>query len=129
VLLKRSHRGGLTRFFFLEILSVFADLAGNQFALQLLVGTKRHFTHTHTSNLPSLTLSSHDPDTTSPLLTQQHHTSSYPHPPLAPSTTHHCTPTSHPHPPHMPNFFVKLCFQKFPLKATSRPHASLKCRM
>jgi len=90
-------------------------------------GAKRYFAHTHTSDLPLLTLSPND--TTPQLPTQPHPTSLYPHPPLAPSTTHHCTPTSHPLPPHMTEIFVKLCFQKFPLKATSRPHASLKCRV
>jgi len=58
--------------------------------------------HTHTINLPKLTLSPHD--TTQPPPTQPHHTFSYPHPPLAPPTPPHYALRSHPHPPRARNF-------------------------
>jgi len=82
-------------------------------------GVKSHFTHTHTSNLPSITLSPHD--TTLPPPTQRS-TSSYTRLPLAPFTPQHYTPTSHPHPPHgVSENFVKLCSRHIPLRDLSAP--------
>jgi len=113
---------GTHLFFFGFFLKVcFGRSGGGKFGRATPLGAKRHFAHTHTTDLPSVTLSAHD--TTPPLPPQLHPTSSYPpHPPLAPSTPEHYTPTSHPHPPHgVWEFFVQLCSPNIPLWAWSIP--------